>query len=252
MRTGSVLVVEADTTPIKEVPEDKQGEEFPNKDKTIYDAIAPSEQKVEKLLPEAEEPVIPEPAVQPAPTETAKTEAGTTTFVNKALTATETVEDPVDAQSLKQGGPEATPEAPKAVAPKPAPVVAAPKEEPKKAELVVVAPKTVNVKPTIPAAPKPVVAPKPAVKPAAAVAMGGSYKIQLGAVGSDAEARQYWSKLQAKHGDILKGSPIIVKADVNGKTYYRLRATGFADAAATKAACAKLSARGQACMPAGK
>lgn len=259
MRDGQVLVVEADPSPIKETPEDPQGESFPNQDKTIYDAISPSgRQQAEKLLPEPEEPVIPEPAVtEAAPAPAQPKASGTTTFVNKALTENDPTMDPVDAQSLKQAPPPAAPEAKEASRTRVEPT----DDDP------IGAPAMVNVKPTTPQAapkaepkpapkPEPVVAaapkPAPAPAPAPAAASGGAYKIQLGAFKSDAEARQQWSKITGKHGDVVKGSPIVVRADLSNGTFYRLRAGGFASADAAKAACAKLSARGQGCFFAGQ
>ncbi len=253
MQDGQVLVVQADTSAIKEAPLDAQGEDFPNQDKTIYDAISPnasSARKVEKLLPEPEEPVIPQPAVDDA-TAAPKAETDTTTFVNKNLNKAEAPIDPVDAQLMKQPAPALAPES------KPAPVevkevpvaTTAVKQEPKPAPVAApepasaAAPAMVNVKPAKPA---------PAPVKAAAPATTGAYKIQLGAYKSDAEARTLWSKISAKNSDVVKGSPIIVKADVNGVTYYRLRASGFATPEAAKAACTKLSSRGQACFYAGK
>lgn len=255
MQGGQVLVVQADPSPMKAAPTDPQGETFPNQDKTIYDAITPNAGdtgKVEKLLPEPEEPVIPEPAVEETAPVAAAPKADTTTYVNKELDSNNTPAiDPVDAQSMKQPAPAIAPES----KPETAPVVA-------KAEPSAGAPEMVNTKTVTPAAapkvveakpePKPVATPAPAPKPAPVPAATGAYKIQLGAFKSDAEARQQWSKISAKHGDIIKGSPIIVKADVKGVTYYRLRASGYASADAAKAACAKLSSRGQACFPAGK
>lgn len=261
VRDGQVVVIQADQTPIKESPADPQGEAFPNQDKTIYDAIDPSAQrgKVEKLLPEAEEPVIPQPAVEAvsAPTATHAPHASddsTTTFVNKSLTKSEPSADPVDVQSLKQPGPALAPE------PKTEHVLVEPTDEnPTPVPVIVTTPKAVakpapvpTVKPVSAAAPS-MVNVKPAKPaPAPAAAPSGAYKIQLGAYKSDAEARQQWAKISAKHGDVVKGSPIIVKADVKGSIFYRLRASGFASADAAKAACAKLSGRGQACFFAGK
>ncbi|MEJ0009217.1 MAG: hypothetical protein WDN72_00910 [Alphaproteobacteria bacterium] len=59
-------------------PANPGGEDFPNKDKTIYNAIAPDNggQKVEKLLPDSEKPA-------PASEEQAKGAVNnTTTYVN--------------------------------------------------------------------------------------------------------------------------------------------------------------------------
>lgn len=253
---GQMLIVEAEEGAIKEAPADAGGEEFPHKDKTIYDALSPyrTDQKVETLLPAAEEPVIPEPAVNTTEAKsTAKPEA-TTSYVKpepKVVEEKPVVEEPKK-EEVKVEPVKVTEPAPVA---KPVEPVKAP--EPAKVEAVEVGDAPVAVKPTAAPAPKPEAKPvvkaepKPAPKPAPA-ASGGNYKIQLGAYGSDAEARQNWSKIAAKHGDLVKGSPLIVMADVNGKTYYRLRAIGFNTAAEAKAACATLNSRGQACFPAGQ
>ena len=253
---GQMLVVNAEEGPIKEVPAEAGGEQFPHKDKTIYDALSPyrTDQKVEALLPQAEKPVIPEPAVG---AEAATKAPSTTSYVNEAKVATsEEGESVVEAPAAAVV---ATKQVDKALAvPTTKPPVPMPVEKPAPAKLETVEVKETPVatKVTAVAAPKPAPKPpesKPAVKAAPApVASSGNYKIQLGALGSEAEARSLWSKITAKNGDVVKGSPLIVKAEVNGKTYYRLRASGFATADAAKKACATLTGRGQACIPAGK
>lgn len=262
---GQMLVVNAEEGPIKEAPADAGGEQFPHKDKTIYDALSPyrTDQKVETLLPQAEEPVIPEPAIGD---EAAEKAPATTSYVNDGKVATseddETDEDHTSAAPVAKPV-EKTEVKPTEPAPVAKPVTPTPvaKTEPTKLETVEVKEAPVAPKPTPVAAPKPTPAPKPVVKPEpkpvaqpaqSPAASGGDYKIQLGALSSEAEARTLWSKVTTKNGDVVKGNPVIVKADVNGKTYYRLRASGFSSAAAAKAACATLSGRGQACMPAGK
>ncbi len=243
---GQMLIVEAQEGAIKEAPAEAGGEEFPHKDKTIYEALSPyrTDEKVETLLPAAEEPVIPEPAVNTAEVTPAPKPAATTSYVKpepksvEETPAAEVKKEEVKAEPVKVA--------------EPAPV--AKPVEPAKVETVEVKDVTVATKPTPAPAPKPVVKvePKPAPKPTPVAASGGNYKVQLGAYGSDAEARQNWSKITGKHGDVVKGTPVIVKADVNGKTYYRLRASGFASAAAAKSACATLTGRGQGCFPAGQ
>lgn len=259
---GQMLVVEADSSPIKEAPADPGGEQFPHKDKTIYDTLSPyrtDEQKVEKLLPDPEEPVIPEPAV--GESEPAKTEATSSYVNNESANKTSTEVEPAPVKPVpasEEAAAAPVAETPKAEV-KPAPVEVAEvpvatktttvpekKPEPVKVE----APKAEPVKAP---APKPVAEKKPAPAPVkTAPAATGDFKVQLGAFKSEAEARTTWSKLTAKHGDVIKGSPIIVKADVNGTTFYRLRASGFASADAAKKACTTLSGRGQACFFAGK
>lgn len=260
---GQMLVVNAEEGAIKETPADAGGEQFPHKDKTIYDALSPyrTDQKVETLLPTAEEPVIPEPAVGvDTPVEKQKAEAATSYVNNAKVAATEEAESKTAAVSTTAATPAAKTESAPAPAAKSAETAAPAKLETVEVNDSTVATKTVAKTVETPklvaeapkAAPKPAPAPAAKPAPAPAAASSGDYKIQLGALGSEAEARTLWGKITAKHGDVVKGSPIIVKADVNGKTYYRLRASGFSSADAAKKACATLSGRGQACMPAGK
>lgn len=276
MENGNVLMVEAEDTPIKEQPLDPQGEQFANQEKTIYEVISPSaEPKVEKLLPEPEKPVIapqevaaaqaPEP-VKPAPT----------TFVNKALSegtkldavkpAPAPAAEPTKPATLVVPAPVAVPqpatpaavvaEVKKPVAPKVIRIESAPAATP------ALAAKVEEVK----AAPAPAIASIPAVemeaeaessatqavvkqeptnaeKPLEKPAAGGT-QVQLGAYKSEQEAQAAWKKISAKFPAVLGGSPSIIKAELDNGTFYRLR-TAVSDA---KAACAKLSAKGQACF----
>ncbi len=245
MRNEAITVVEAEQTPIKTVPEDPQGEKFPNKDKTIYDAIEQGNKTkpAEKLMPEAERPMLPESAKEEGDSETDTGKAAATTYVNNATKpAPAPVAAPAPHISLNP-----TPQ-------KPAPV----EKTPAQPEIINVKPVTVASKPTSEekdAKAKPEVKPTPTPeKPAASAAVktGGAYKIQLGAYQSESEAAAMWKRISAKHADVVSGAPIIVKADTAKGTFYRLRASGFASMDAAKAACAKLSARGQACFAVGK
>ncbi len=230
---GDMLVVQADNSPIKQAPADPEGEKFPNKDKTIYDVIAPStgEQKVEKLLPEPEKANAAMSAEDAGDEDSASAPPPTTTYVKPTDTATaETAKPSVSAPAMINEKPAAKP-APTEV--KEVPVATAKETKP-----------VTTAKPV--AAAKPVA---PAAKPAAA---SGDYKVQLGALKSEEEAQATWKKITAKFGDTIKGSPIIIPVESNGTTLYRLRASGFASADAAKAACAKLAAAKQACIPAGK
>ncbi|MBX9726892.1 MAG: SPOR domain-containing protein [Rickettsiales bacterium] len=260
----ATLVVEADQAPIKQAPLDPDGEEFPNKDKTIYDVISPSGEAktAEKLLPEPEHPVaaanvedsedlapatasasVPQPAqntttfVAAAPQPQAKDAAvAATAAALAAATPTQPVAQPPVAVVVK-------------------PVVAA---APTPAEKSFASPEMVNektltgkkdeAKPAeVKEKPKAVAKPK-AEKPAVKEVAGGAYKVQLGAYKSESEANAAWKKISGAHSAVLSGAPTIVKADVNGSTFYRLRAGSYASADAAKAVCAKLG--GQACFPA--
>ena len=119
-------------------------------------------------------------------------------------------------------------------APKPAPAPAKPVETAK------VTPPAPVVK-TAPA-PKPA-APAPApVQTAEAPAAGGT--IQLGALPSEAAANAAWKSLSARYAVLAALGHSVVKADVNGKTYYRLRAAAGGQASSV---CSKLKVAGEAC-----
>ncbi|MBN8543274.1 MAG: SPOR domain-containing protein [Alphaproteobacteria bacterium] len=254
VQDGQMVVIKADTSAIKEKPADAGGEQFPHQDKTIYDTISPyradNEAKVEKLLPEAEEPVA------------VKLEAknqDTKTWVNDKLKRESDAEERINAQLEKKTAekkpeePVKAPiqaEAPKVVAEKVVETKVEPKTEAPKAEakaIVEEAPPVVEA-----AKPAPSTVPVPASTPAPE-ASGSGYKVQLGAYGSEAEAKQNWARISSKHAAILSGVPhVIQRAEVGGRIVYRLRTSGYATPVAAKQACAKLSAAGQACYFAGK
>ena len=130
-----------------------------------------------------------------------------------------------------------------------------PAKAPEPAKPTEVAKATETPKPT-PAVVKPAPAPvKPAiVKPvpakaapaetqeAAAPAAGGT--VQLGALDSQAKADAAWKSLSGRYAYLASLTHSVVKADVNGKTYYRLRAAAGGQASSV---CAKLKVAGEAC-----
>lgn len=250
---GETMVVEADQTPIKAAPETPDGEQFPNKDKTIYDVITPnadgSSAKVEKLLPDPEHPVaatnvedseddVPTvtPAAQaaqaPAPAPTAAPAPAAAPVATAPATTTTTFV----ANTPATGAPQTVNEQPVATVAKPVP-----EKQPEVAKAPAKsyeAPKMINEK-------KATAKKEDAAKPATAKPASGAYMVQLGAYASESEAQGAWKKISGKFS--LSGAPTIVKADVNGKTFYRLRTGSYASSADAKVACAKLA--GQACMP---
>jgi cell division protein FtsN len=251
---GDMIMVEADGTPIKEVPADPEGEQFMNKDKTIYDVIAPTDGAAtgEKLLPEAEQPVTAmsvedsednAPVAVPPAAAAPQAVPSTTTFVAK-----EEAQEPIApaaapvAQTVTEQ-PVAT--VAKPVAEKPVvmekPVVQAPVEK------SALNPQIINEKKVVvKKEPAKEAAKAPAKPKAEAAATGGSYKLQLGAFKSEEEAQSAWKKISGKHSNVLSGAPTIVKAEVNSTTFYRLRTGSYASSDAAKAACASMA--GQACM----
>jgi hypothetical protein len=105
---------------------------------------------------------------------------------------------------------------------------------------------------TKPATPPPAAKPAPAAKtppakptpaPAAAPAASGP-SIQLGAFSSNAMAESAWKTMSGRFKYLAPLTHHVVSAQVGGKTYYRLRASG-PDA---KGLCARLRVAGESCV----
>ena len=101
----------------------------------------------------------------------------------------------------------------------------------------------------------PVAAPRnpPAAAPAAqalrpAPATAGIAQIQLAAVGTEDAAMAEWQRLAKKLPDLLGNRrPVISRTERDGKTYWRLRTSGFTDVAQANAFCGQLKSRGANC-----
>lgn len=145
---------------------------------------------------------------------------------------------PVASEPVSSQPPPAQPvaTAPRAAPPRPA----APAPTP-------AAPERVQTAAASPSAP---VSLRPAAAPAAAPAATGSgFMVQLGAPGSEAEARSSFASLQRRYADQLAGeSPTIRRADLgNGRTVYRLRVGPFSSEDAAQK-CEALKAAGGQCF----
>ncbi len=71
--------------------------------------------------------------------------------------------------------------------------------------------------------------------------------IQLGAFPSEATAKKSWETMQKRFAYLAERSPAIVKADVNGRTFHRLR-VGAGSAAEARDLCARLRVAGENCL----
>ena len=79
----------------------------------------------------------------------------------------------------------------------------------------------------------------------------GTRLVQLGAFDNDADARAEWARLQTRFGDLLATKSMVVQAaQSGGRTFYRLRAHGFADEDDARQFCAVLVAGNAPCIPA--
>ncbi len=84
-----------------------------------------------------------------------------------------------------------------------------------------------------------------------AVAPAGTGRVvQLGAFDTPDQAEAEWQRLTGEHADLLGGRERTVeRAVTNGRTFFRLRAGGFADLADARRFCVALVATGAACIP---
>jgi cell division protein FtsN len=96
------------------------------------------------------------------------------------------------------------------------------------------------------------VAAAPAAPPAPREApAGGGFMVQLGAPGSEAEARTTFAALQRRYGQALAGeTPVIRRADVGGRTVYRLRIGPYSRSDAAEK-CQAIQAAGGQCFISG-
>ncbi len=78
----------------------------------------------------------------------------------------------------------------------------------------------------------------------------GTRLAQLGAYESAEVARREWDRLDQRFGDYLEGKQrVIQKAQSGGRTFYRLRAIGFADLNDARRFCSALVAERADCIP---
>ncbi|AJE47402.1 hypothetical protein P73_2687 [Celeribacter indicus] len=78
----------------------------------------------------------------------------------------------------------------------------------------------------------------------------GDHLVQFGAFQNEEIARGEWERLNARFSDLMAGKTrVIESAESGGKTFYRLRAHGFADASDANRFCAAMTAMNAACVP---
>ncbi len=89
---------------------------------------------------------------------------------------------------------------------------------------------------------------KPAPAGAAPVAFTGHVFVQLAALPTEQAAKEQWALLQRKLPELLQGKQLTLSsAEVNGRTWWRVRTGGFADAGDAKGFCDHARAKGASC-----
>lgn len=249
-------LVTADNRPVKELPDDPGGKEFPHKNKLIYDRLTNGDEpESERLVPRQENVAV--PALPGTPQPVASTDLGgppTTQAVGSDQMAVASVDD----GTMPDGGPrkvktmvvrpdgsvmesEAAPQVPAmpgdqpqmlaAAAPaeaapqEPAPLQAPPAPEPKPAAA---APQqTAAVAPQAPAAPS-------------------KYVVQVASKKNQTEALASFADMQQKYPSLLGNyKPIVQKADLGSKgVWYRLRIGPIADKSSASKLCTQLKQQG--------
>lgn len=242
-------LIKADASPIKTRPNDPGGMAVPNRDSLLLNQGGADAPRVERILPQPEQPVplkpvetAAAPVQAPAPSMPSITGPRPAAPAQAAMTPPAS---PVPAQqaALKPAAPVPAPAAQTSPAPAPQPVALAPAKP---------------VAPPPAAAPKPVAATSaPAVPstasatpPVAAAAAGGKGpKVQLGSVKSEEAAQAEWNKLRRQFPELASLSLVTSKVDIAGKgTYVRVQAGPLADAAAASELCGTLKAKKQDCI----
>jgi len=101
--------------------------------------------------------------------------------------------------------------------------------------------------PVAPAPAGPIEVPETHQASAMPAATSGSFAVQLGAPGSEKEARDLFASLQRRYPDLGGYKPFIRKAEVNNRTIYRLRVGPFSRDDASSL-CTRLQASGGQCF----
>lgn len=260
-------LIKGSDQPLKVSPDKSAAAAVPGRDLLVYERMHGSpdgKPPVERLLPEAEQPLAP-----PQPRSAVPPAEPPVVSAFEPLAPLEPAPQAVHKEPVVA----ATPPAIAPASPAPAPVASAPAkaappaavraEKPvvqrPAAEKPAAAPaKVASVEaPTAaakPAAAKPAPAaaakPTPAEKATPAAASSGKFQVQLLA-GRDAdEVKDAWAKLKAKNPDLLGSlSPNLARADLGDKgTFYRLRAGPLASETKARSLCSQLSGRGTSCI----
>ena len=279
MGGGQTPVVQADSRPVKEAPQQAGGKEFPHKNKLIYERLQNGDQpEAERIVPRQEElamPAMPGGAV-PAPAGAAPMPPPAVASVDdpdggprrvKTLvvrpdgTMAEAAAPPPAPAPHQAAAAGAPPAAPQQVAfaepPMPAPPmpqaapIPAPAAAPAPAPVAKAAPAPAAAPAPVAADPQPVAAIPPQPKVAAAEAAPAPAKptkfvVQVGSKQNQTEALATFADMQQKYPTLLASyRPMVQKADLGSKgVWYRLRIGPIVDKTAATKLCGQLKSQG--------
>ena len=266
-------VVQADSRPVKEPPQQTSGKDSPHKNKLIYERLQNGDQlEAEHIVPRQEDvaiPAMPSAAPMAAPQAAPDTppQVATVDDPNAADGGPRRVKTlvvhpdgsvmPPAAQPGPQPQQAAPPSAPRQVAFADPPTPAPPTPQPQAAPA---APGAVAQAAAVPAAapapvaadPQPVAAIPPAKPKVAAAdaapapAKPSQYVVQVGSKQNQTEALATFADMQQKYPTLLANyRPMVQKADLGAKgVWYRLRIGPIVDKTAAAKLCSQLKSQG--------
>lgn len=241
-------LVLADPKPVKVKPDDPGGMTVKHQDIDVFalggkDGARPTRPMVENLLPLPEAP-LPKPMpvpVQPVAVAPAAPNQGASADAAAPGVAAVQPAASRDPEPLVSTGPPPFP------APLPPP--AAPSVRVAAALQPSVNPPGAQASGATPAS-SPAAAAAAAPRAAATAVPTGRYRIQVGAMRSEAEAREAWDKVRRKHADVVGNlDASYPRVQLPGKgEFIRVQVGPLPDAGAAREACARLSRGGTGCM----
>lgn len=244
-----VPVITADAAPEKVKPADEGGLEVPNQDVAILNGEnSTTPTQGETVLPAPEQPATPPAVPEPAPVVAAPSaDAPATADAGNVIPSV--AAPAVDAIP--------TVPAPTELAPDPATgttgdaTAPAPTAEAQPETTQTATTETAPAETTVPAAEAaPAAEPAPAQTAAVQPAAGGSARIQLAAVKTEAAAQKEWVRIQKAHPDVLGALTLHVERfnKSASEVYYRIQAGPLQDKASAKQICEELKQKNQACI----
>lgn len=247
-RDGTPTIVAA-SGPEKAKPADPGGLEVPDQDKTVFDRVSGEESKrIEKLLPEPEEPI------DIAGLRTSSEEAEKADAAGVEAAKEESILAPVEGPATRGSDkPKEKPAPKEEVVKKPDPKVEPETEVVKEAESIgdLIDSLPADTSNDIGTAVADV--DRSAVNTASGAipsATSGAYVVQIASVPEAGAATKVWETLLRKNRDILSTKrPDIQMADLGARgIYYRVRIGPFDSKEAAQSLCNTLKSRGQDCL----
>ncbi len=230
--------------PTKVTPASPGGQAIPHREKTAFNMVdgRNSDRTVERLLPPPEIPRNPPVAAKPATGSSQMRAADSQKPAELAQGNPDTLGSPALSRPATDGPVRLAPRDPERSQTPKAPPKTAPKASQGRSKWIELPPAVSNE----PALTAKVPAMTKSSPPGAA---DGSYRIQIGSVSSDAQARRLWKQQSEKNSDLLGALSLnIQQATIKGRTYYRVQGGPLSGRASARGLCNELKKRQTGCI----